>query len=201
MRTSRLVIVGVLLACVLMCVGVSAIAAALVLPLNLPLLNQALGTRSADSSALPVPAGAPRVGQAAPGFTLRGLDQKNVQLGQFRGKPVMLNFWATWCAPCSAEMPNIEKAYEQHSDGDVVILAVNQNESAEQVSGYADLYRLHFPILLDDHGEVGNKYRVQALPTTIFIDRTGTIREIHIGGPMTPDFIQARLDNLLKSTP
>ncbi len=198
MRSSRLVIVGVLLAVVLMCVGVTIFVGALVgLPLNLPFLANPTPMLPLDSGSLLVPAGAPRVGQPAPDFTLNGIDQKTVQLSQFRGKPVMLNFWATWCAPCSAEMPNIEKAYQQHSS-DVVILAVNQNESADQVRGYAELYHLHFPLLLDEHSAVGETYRVQALPTTIFIDRTGTIREIHIGGPMTVEFIEGRIQSLLR---
>ena len=141
------------------------------------------------------------VGAPAPDFTLTGLDQKTVQLEQLHGKVVLLNFWATWCGPCSAEMPNIEQVYQGLSRSEVAILAVNQGEFADQVRGYADLYHLHFPILMDDHEKVGSLYRVQALPTTVFIDRQGIIREIHIGGPMTVDFITTHIQSLLQQSP
>jgi peroxiredoxin len=147
------------------------------------------------------PGGAPRVGAIAPDFSLSRLDQQPLRLGQFRGKAVLLNFWATWCGPCSAEMPNIEQVYQGLSHDDVAILAVNQEEFADQVRGYADLYHLHFPILLDGHAVVGNLYRVQALPTTVFVDRSGVIREIHVGGPMSQDFIKAHIEALLRPSP
>jgi cytochrome c biogenesis protein CcmG/thiol:disulfide interchange protein DsbE len=143
-------------------------------------------------------ASGPRVGSLAPDFSLKGLDQQTVQLGQLRGKVVLLNFWATWCGPCSAEMPNIEQVYQGLSHQDVAVLAVNQGEFADQVQGYADLYHLHFPILLDGQGKVGNLYRVQALPTTVLIDRRGIVREIHIGGPMSKDFIQTHIQSLMR---
>jgi peroxiredoxin len=138
------------------------------------------------------------VGATAPDFTLASLDQQVERLSQFHGKVVVLNFWATWCGPCSAEMPNIEKVYQSLSHEAVIILAVDQGDFADQVKGYADLYQLHFPILLDDHSQVGQLYRVQALPTTLFIDRDGIIREIHIGGPMSEDFIRAHIQSLLQ---
>lgn len=140
----------------------------------------------------------PRIGGPAPDFTLTGLDKQTVQLSQLHGKAVLLNFWATWCGPCSAEMPNIQQVYASLSPTDVAILAVNQGEFADQVQGYSDLYHLHFPILLDDHGRVGNLYGVQALPTSVFVDPEGIIREIHIGGPMTQEFIRSHIASLLK---
>jgi peroxiredoxin len=142
----------------------------------------------------------PRVGSPAPDFSLTGLDQQTIELGQLRGKVVLLNFWATWCGPCVAEMPNIDQVYQGTAHQDVAILAVNQGEFADQVKGYAELYHLHFPILLDGNGKVGDLYRVQALPTTVFIDRQGIVREIHIGGPMSKDFVQTHVESLLRQT-
>jgi peroxiredoxin len=150
-----------------------------------------------QSSQLPVSPGAPQAGSAAPDFTLKGLDKQPVQLATLRGKVVMLNFWATWCGPCSAEMPNIEAVYQKLNKDDVAILAVNQGEYGDQVSGYADLYRLHIPIVLDEKTEVAHLYHVQALPTTIFINRDGTIRDVHIGGPMSVEFIQKQINDML----
>ena len=85
-----------------------------------------------------------------------------------------------------------------HSQGDIAILAVNQLESATQVRGYAELYHLHFSLLLDSEGAIGHLYRVEALPTTVFIDRTGIVKVIHIGGPMTYDFIESQLQSLVR---
>jgi peroxiredoxin len=152
----------------------------------------------ANPGALPPASNLLAVGATAPDFSLSSLDRQVERLSQFHGKVVVLNFWATWCGPCSAEMPNIEKVYQSLSHEDVIILAVDQGDFADQVRGYADLYQLHFPILLDDHSQVGHLYRVQALPTTVFIDRDGIIREIHIGGPMSEDFIRARIQSLLQ---
>ncbi len=183
-----------------MLVGAALMAVGLVYMNVRPASVQALVAPAAESTPA-LTQGAPQVGALAPDFTLRGLDQKNVRLSQLRGKPVMVNFWATWCGPCSAEMPNIEKVYEKYPNGDFAVLAVNQGEYADQVSGYADLYHLHFPILLDEKAQVARVYRVQALPTTVFIDRDGIVREIHIGGPMTTEFIEKEILTLLGKTP
>lgn len=144
--------------------------------------------------------GAPRIGAQSPDFTLKSLDGQTVSLGSFRGKVVLLNFWATWCGPCVAEMPIIEEIYKDISQEQVAILAINQGEFEDQVKGYTDIYHLHFPILLDGNGKVGDLFRVQALPTTFFLDRKGVIREIHIGGPMSKDYVKAQIQSLMKET-
>ncbi|MGB8646291.1 MAG: TlpA disulfide reductase family protein [Anaerolineae bacterium] len=156
---------------------------------NNPLAHKPADDTGTQTPVIPV---GPKVGAEAIDFAVMGIDQQTIQLAQFRGKPVILNFWATWCGPCSAEMPNIEKVYQQHN-GAVVFLAVDQGDNRDAVSGYADLYHLHFPILLDPHQQVGDRYRVQALPTTVFIDSKGIIREVHIGGPMSTDYIEGQI--------
>ena len=140
---------------------------------------------------------APTVGRAAPDFALDGIDGKSIGMQGLRGKVVVLNFWATWCPPCIAEMGNLEKTHQQHPD-DVVILGVNQGEKTEDVKGFTEIYRLSFPIALDRSMQVGDLYRVQSLPTTIFIDRQGKIAEIHIGGPMSSEFLEGRITGLLR---
>lgn len=199
----RLALLGVMLTALLAVVGcvliIGGLFAAFVV-FSSPTAKSSTPTDTGGAQLL-VPTGAVRVGGVAPDFSLRGLDQQTLRLSQFHGKAVLLNFWATWCGPCSAEMPNIEAVFHSLSSNDVEILAVNQGEFGDQVKGYADLYHLHFPILLDSHTQIGNMYHVQALPTTVFVDRTGIIREIHIGGPMSQDFLQAHIKSLLAQSP
>jgi peroxiredoxin len=198
MNATRLVLLAVVLACLLIVIGGATIVGGLLFLMPWSTQARAAITPSAQTE---VTAGALRAGAEAPDLSLQNLDMQTVRLGDFQGKPVMLNFWATWCGPCSAEMPNIEKAYQDYQGKGVVILALNQAERPDQVKGYADLYHLHFPILLDKASEVGRAYRLQALPTTVFINRDATIHEIHVGGPMSVSFIEARLEALLGGKP
>ena len=122
----------------------------------------------------------PRTGSLSPDFELEGLDGKSVQLSSLAGLPVLLNFWASWCDPCKAEMPLLEKTYQAHPS-DLVILAVNDDEPEEVVREYILENRLTFKILLDPGEKTKNAYRVTGLPTSFFIDRDGIIRYIQVG--------------------
>lgn len=115
-------------------------------------------------------------GDIAPDFQLQTLEGEEVKLSDFRGNRVMLNFWATWCPPCRAEMPDMEKF---HQDKDVVILAVNLTDTEptiKQVKDFVNEYSLTFPILLDEVIEVANTYAVQPIPTSFMIDSNGIIQ-------------------------
>jgi cytochrome c biogenesis protein CcmG/thiol:disulfide interchange protein DsbE len=120
---------------------------------------------------------APQVGFLAPDFTLTTLAGDAVTLSELRGKPVVLNFWATWCPPCRAELPHFQAAHEAYG-GDAVILAVDEQESRQQVAAFANQFGLTFPIPLDADGRAGIAYRVRAYPTTFFIDADGVIRRV-----------------------
>lgn len=122
----------------------------------------------------------PEIGAMAPDFTLGSLQEGDIQLSNFQGQPVILNFWATWCGPCRLEMPIIEEYHEQFAP-DLVVLAVNLQESKPEVQFFANELDLRFLILLDLEAQVSAQYRVQGLPTTFFIDRAGKIQAIHIG--------------------
>jgi peroxiredoxin len=137
------------------------------------------------------------VGDPAPDVTLASLDDKPIKLSDFRGKPVMLNFWATWCGPCTAEMKNIEAVFQNHPEEDFVILGVNQGEGAETIKGYADLWKLNFRLVRDQGDMAARAYQVRALPTTVFIDADGNVHEIHVGGPVSVEFIEKRVSDLL----
>jgi peroxiredoxin len=139
----------------------------------------------------------PQAGFAAPDFTLETLDGKTVSLSDLRGQAVLINFWATWCPPCRAEMPAIQQVYEQYRDQGFTVLAVDLQEGDAQVAAFVEELGLTFPILMDREGTVAGRYQVKALPSTFFVDREGVIQEVTLGGPMTAAFIESQVSSLL----
>ena len=127
------------------------------------------------------------VDQPAPDFFLRTLNGRSVRLSDYRGKTVVLNFWASWCPPCRREMPDFQTLWEERGPSgpdDLVILAVNllPEDTIAAAEGFVDEFGLTFPILLDtSRGEVSRRYGVQALPATFFIDRDGIVRTTALG--------------------
>lgn len=122
----------------------------------------------------------PAVGRPAPDFSLPTLDGGTFRLSDHRGKPVVLNFWATWCGPCQRELPAIQQAAE-HYDGVVVFAAVDQAETLETVQRFAENMGLSIVVPMDGEQEVGETYKVLGLPTTYFIDDNGIIRSVWMG--------------------
>ncbi|GGE83749.1 peroxiredoxin family protein [Priestia taiwanensis] len=121
------------------------------------------------------------VGDIAPDFQLQTLDGKTAKLSDYRGKRVMVNFWATWCPPCRAEMPDMVKLYEEQN---VMILAVNltQTEPGTQaVQSFVNEFGLPFPILLDEEINVATQYEVRPIPTSYMIDSQGIIHYKALG--------------------
>lgn len=137
------------------------------------------------------------VGAEAPDFELKTLDGQQVKLTDFRGKKVILNFWATWCPPCKAEMPHMQNFYLKNQNKDVTLLAVNLTSSdkgLDVVDEFVKDYQLTFPILLDTEGVVGNMYKVYSIPTSYILDSKGIITQ-KIVGPMDED----RMNQLITS--
>ncbi len=131
----------------------------------------------------------------APSFALPSLEGQEKSFEEFRGKPILLHFWATWCPPCREEMPIFQKLYRELSPSGLVILGINVGDSPRAVKEFVEEVGVTFPILLDAKGEVANRYGVRGLPTTFWIDSSGKIVDVTIGGPMPEDFI---LENLHK---
>jgi thiol-disulfide isomerase/thioredoxin len=138
--------------------------------------------------------GVPRVGALAPNFTLEDAAGHKVSLTDYRGKTVILNFWATWCPPCRSEMPAINAAAKANRN--VVVLAVDLQEGPVPVREYAEALDLSFSPLLDTSGQVTALYHVNSLPSSFFIAPDGTIRAINVGA-MDQGMIVA---NLRRST-
>ncbi|MBB6713444.1 TlpA family protein disulfide reductase [Clostridium gasigenes] len=114
-------------------------------------------------------------------FKLKDLNGKDVSLNDFKGKNVLLNFWATWCPPCKAEMPDIEKLYQENKNSDLVILAVNLGEDKQTVKSFIEKNKYNFDILLDSDQDVAIKYNIVSIPTSFFIDKEGKIVSKKIG--------------------
>ena len=115
-------------------------------------------------------------GENAPNFTLKNLDGKEISLNQFRGKHVLINFWATWCGPCKIEMPSLEALYERFKDRNFVLLAIsNDMFGANIVKPFVKAHNINFPVLLDQRLKVSNAFGVVSLPTTFMIDPQGKI--------------------------
>ncbi len=133
---------------------------------------------SASTAARPA---IPLAGHPAPDFTLQTPDGETVILSDLRGQAVVLNFWASWCGPCRAEMPELEQAYQDNKEGGLVVLAVNQGEQGPIATDFMRTYGLTFPVVLDQRLLVSQLYNTNSLPTTFFIDRNGVIREQVIG--------------------
>jgi len=109
----------------------------------------------------------------APDFTLEDLNGRRVRLEDLRGKVVFLNFWATWCPPCILEMPTMEKLHREFGGKGLVILAVNFQESSEQVKAFLKKHQLTFITLLDPKGKVFKLYQAWSLPTTTIVNKKG----------------------------
>ena len=156
-----------------------------------------LGRQAEDMATPDQSIAAPKTGFLAPDFTLTSTDGETFSLSALRGRPVILNFWATWCPPCRAEMPAFEEAWQRYKADGVLILGVNQGESKSAVERFArQEVGTTFPLLLDQTTEVGAIYAVRALPTTVFIDADGRIQDLKVGGPLD---LASILDGIVKS--
>jgi cytochrome c biogenesis protein CcmG, thiol:disulfide interchange protein DsbE len=136
----------------------------------------------------------PQPGYSAPDFTLNSIDGAPVTLSDLRGKVVVLNFWATWCPPCRAEIPALEDLSRKY-DGKAVVLAVNVQEDPAVVLGFVREYGMTYPVVLDPRAEIARAYQVIAFPTTFFIDARGVIVEVE-SGSASDAYLQTRLQEL-----
>ena len=145
---------------------------------------------------LPTGDGLLQVGSTAYDFQLQDLEGNAIALNDFQGQPVILNFWATWCAPCRAEFPEFQQAAIDNADT-LTIIGINNTttDQAHLIPGFLEEFGVTFPIVLDESGETSKAYRILGLPTTIFIDSDGIVNEIFTG-PLNKAYIESKISEL-----
>jgi thiol-disulfide isomerase/thioredoxin len=125
----------------------------------------------------------PEVGKLAPNFELQNTEGKTITLSDLRGKPVLINFWATWCGPCFLEQPFLQEVYNDWSKKGLVFLSIDIGQNAQIAQAYLDTNNFTFPVLLDNKSTVAMKYAVQYLPTTFLVDKDGIIVKTNLLAP------------------
>ena len=136
-------------------------------------------------------------GSAAPNFTAMSTDGFMISLSDYRGFPVILNFWASWCPPCREETPELERVWSQDQHKGIVILGVNVQDSEYDSLKYLEEFGVTFPNVYDEGGRITVDYGVTGLPVTFFIDRHGNIVDRWVGG-ITYEALNSRSDSLLR---
>lgn len=136
-------------------------------------------------------------GEPAPDFKLEDLDGETVSLRDLRGKPVLLNFWATWCPPCRAEMPYLQEVFEEWQGKELVVLTIDIGESRATVQNYLQSYKLSLPVLLDISKIVSYRYGFRYIPTTFFIDKDGIIQRMRVGPFPSKEAIDAYIEEII----
>ena len=121
------------------------------------------------------------VGSTAPDFTLKSRSGENIKLSEQRGDVVMINFWASWCAPCRQEMPLLEELHDRYADLGFTLLGVNVEEDSNAALDLLKEIPVTFPVLFDSRNDVSKRYNVVAMPTTVILDRDGNVRYVHKG--------------------
>jgi peroxiredoxin len=126
-----------------------------------------------------------RDGRAAPDFLLPQLNGDPVRLSDLQGRPLIVNFWASWCATCRAEVPDLIDLYDAHKDKGLLLLGVNLRETEDAASRFAGEFGINYPIVFDRDGDVAGTWRIggpnQGVPSTYFIDRAGVVRKVVFG--------------------
>lgn len=133
-------------------------------------------------------------GETAPNFRMQLNDDQGLYLSDLAGRPILINFWATWCGPCRLEMPEI--VHHADTATDLLVIAINVQEEADTVAAFADDFSMNMPVVRDVDAEIRDLYQVRGMPTSIFIDRNGKVSTYH-EGVMSPSKLQELLTPIL----
>ena len=133
--------------------------------------------------------------ELAPNFTLKLIDGKDFHLSDYKGKPVLINFFASWCLPCREEMPTLEKVVHEYGPKGVVFLGIAVDDTETKMKDFITKYGVTFPVGLDKTAEIQKSFGIYGIPTTYFIDKQGVINYSH-SGSVTEELLQHELDKL-----
>lgn len=144
---------------------------------------------------------APYIGFNAPDFSLLNDRGETVSSLDYLGNPFIINLWASWCPPCRAEMPALERVYQEYNSAGLEILAINatNQDDRQKAIQFTREIGISFPTLFDVNGLISELYHLQALPTTFFIDENGVIQDIVIGGPMSETLLRTRVEEMFNT--
>lgn len=123
------------------------------------------------------------IGKTAPDFTGNDIDGKTISLSDYKGKVVLLDFWASWCMPCREELPFLKEFYQDHQKENFIVLAVNIDDKEENMRQFLEKYYVThvFPVIFDQEKRIPPLYELESMPTSLFIDKNGIIRYVHTG--------------------
>jgi thiol-disulfide isomerase/thioredoxin len=169
------------------------IAVALAIALAVLLFER--GMKQVGAVNAPVTSGGAVVGKPLPDVQLRYADGTATSLHAFVGHPLWVNVFATWCVPCKAELPDIERDYEKYKTSGLVVLGIDQEESSDAVTPFVKRFALTYPVTIDT-GPAAQLFNIHVIPMSIFIDGSGTVRSIHIG-QMQPDAMDVAIRAIL----
>jgi len=147
-------------------------------------------------SAPNVSVGPAKVGQPISDFTLTDINGATHKISDYKGRPVLINAWATWCPPCRGEMPDLHALYLKYKDAGFELLAINSGESQSVAASFIHEMGFTFPTLVDTNKAVLDGLGINGLPTSILVGRDGTVKYIHVGG-LTPDMIATQIEPML----
>jgi len=140
-------------------------------------------------------------GDEPPGFRLADLQKQVHDMEDYKGKPLIINFWGTFCPPCRDEMPALQNQYEKWKDQGLELIGINLSEDKLTVESFIRQIGVDFPILLDNDKKTEKAYGLKQYPTTFFITPSGKIQEVVIGGLLTEEEIESRVERLIQAKP
>jgi cytochrome c biogenesis protein CcmG/thiol:disulfide interchange protein DsbE len=176
----------------------AALAAFAVVAAGVAILTAPLGNTAPSSSTFII--GSPMLGKPAPDITLTTTDGRTVSLSDYRGRPVIVNFWASWCIPCRDEFPQFVAARAEHAADGLEILGVVHQDGADTASAFARDHDAQWPMLMDTADAAWTAYRVLGVPSTYFIDRDGIVQATSLG-PITAASLPLQLATIIPPAP
>ena len=144
-----------------------------------------------------IAASTPKVGDFAPQFLLKLFGGKEIKLTDFKGSPVLMNFWASWCGPCRKEAPELERVYKKYKDKGVVFIGITVSDWKEKSLEYIKEFGITFLNGADETGKIAEEYKIYGVPKTFVIDKEGRINYERMGG-VTEDELSKEIERVLK---